>query len=249
MENSYLQRINRYPTTLVQAYNDLNNYQPDAHFISHNPQANDGVTFNTLDTLEETSSIDDESLTISTFATQGQQHGRGRGGQSSWTGHGRSCSNNTQNQTINSGHGVNAQARNMDLSHMQCFQCHQFDHYTSNCPVPYDEIVQLQAVPDLTEQSGVPDDELDHVPFGIVATMNLSIKSTAPKSWIHLDNASTVDIFLTLHSSKIFGLLTGCYIYCVPRAPHTPITLLTSWGTEPYGFFTMALQTFYHYNK
>ena len=77
MENSYLQRINCYPTTLIQAYNDLNNYRPDTRFMSWNPQVNDGVTFNTLETLEETSSVDDESLTISMFATQGQQH---RGG-------------------------------------------------------------------------------------------------------------------------------------------------------------------------
>ena len=48
-----------------------------------NPQANDEVTFNTLETLKETSSIDDESLAISTFATQGQQRGGGQGG---WTG-------------------------------------------------------------------------------------------------------------------------------------------------------------------
>ena len=40
-----------------------------------NPQANDAVPNNTLETLEETASVDDESLTISTFATQGQQHG------------------------------------------------------------------------------------------------------------------------------------------------------------------------------
>ena len=44
MENSYLQRINLYPTPLIQAYNDLNNYQPVACFKSWNPQANDGVT-------------------------------------------------------------------------------------------------------------------------------------------------------------------------------------------------------------
>ena len=80
MENSYLQRINRYPTSLVQAYNDLNNYQPDAWFLSCNPQANDRVAFNTLDTLEETASIDDESLTIRTFTTQGQSRGGGCGG-------------------------------------------------------------------------------------------------------------------------------------------------------------------------
>ena len=65
MENSYIQRINHYPTTLVQAYNDLNNYEPDAHYMSHNPQSNNIVTFNTLDTREETASVDDESLTIS----------------------------------------------------------------------------------------------------------------------------------------------------------------------------------------
>ena len=77
MENSYLQRINHYSTTLIQAYNDLNNYQPDVRFMSRNPQANDGVTFNTLETLKETASVDDESLIISMFATQGQQHGEG----------------------------------------------------------------------------------------------------------------------------------------------------------------------------
>ena len=51
--------------------------------MSQNPQANDGVTFSALEMLKETTSIDDESLAISTFATKGQQHGGGRGG---WTG-------------------------------------------------------------------------------------------------------------------------------------------------------------------
>ena len=62
-------------------------------------------------------------------------------------------------------------------------RCHQFGHYASNCRVPNDKIVQMQAVPDSTEQSGGLDDELDHVQFGIMATTNLSIKSTVPKSW------------------------------------------------------------------
>ena len=78
---------------------------------------------------------------------------------------------------------------------MQCFQCHQFGHYASNCPVPYDEIVQVQAAADTTEQSGALDDESDHVQFGIMATTNVSIKSMVPKEWILLDNASTVDVF------------------------------------------------------
>ena len=59
MENSYLQQINHYPTTLTQAYNDLNNYWPVVHFMSRNTQVNDGVTFNTLETLKETPSIND----------------------------------------------------------------------------------------------------------------------------------------------------------------------------------------------
>ena len=96
-------------------------YQSDALFSSRNPQANDGVTFNTLATLEETASVDDESLNISTFATQGRLRGSGRGGQSSWTGHGHGRRDDTQNKTISSGHGVNAQSRKMDLSHIPCF--------------------------------------------------------------------------------------------------------------------------------
>ena len=139
MENSYLQRINHYPTTLIQAYNDLNNYQPDARFMSQNPQANDGVTFNTLETLKETSSINDESLTISMFATQGQQHGGGRG---SWIGHGHRQGNSTCN--VNTGCGRNTQARNMNLSHVQCFQCHLFGHYASNCPVTYAKLYKCK---------------------------------------------------------------------------------------------------------
>ena len=78
-ENSYLQRINRYPTALIQAYNDLNNYWPDVCFMSCNPQTNHGVPFNTLETLEEAASVNDESLTISMFATQGQQCRAGQG--------------------------------------------------------------------------------------------------------------------------------------------------------------------------
>ena len=39
--------------------------------MSCNPQANDGVTFNALDTLKETASVDDESQTISTLLPKG----------------------------------------------------------------------------------------------------------------------------------------------------------------------------------
>ena len=93
---------------------------------------------------------------------------------------------------MNTGHGGNTQVRNMDLSHVQCFWCHQLGHYASNCPVPYDEIIQMQATPDSTEQSDGLDNELDHVQFGIMATTNLSLKSTVLKMWILLNIASTV---------------------------------------------------------
>ena len=190
--------------------------------MSRNPQANDGVTFNTLDTLEETASVNDESLTISAFATQGQQHGRGRGGQSSWTGCRHGQGDNTQNQTINSGRGANSQVRNLDLSQVQWFWCHQFDHCASNCLVPYDEIVQIQAVPDSTEQSVGPDDELDQVQFGIMATTNLSIKSMVPKSWILLDNASTVDVFS--NSSLVYNIQSANWMLCILCAAGTAYT-------------------------
>ena len=55
--------------------------------------------------------------------------------------------------------------------------------------------MQVQTAADTTEQSGGPDDESDHVQFGIMATTNLLIKSMVPKEWILLDNASTVDVF------------------------------------------------------
>ena len=89
--------------------------------------------------------------------------------------------------------------RKLDLSHVQSFWCHQFGHYASTCPVLYDEIVQMQAAPDSTEQSGGLDDRSDHLQFGIMATTNLSIKSMVPETWIFLDNTSTVDFSPTLH--------------------------------------------------
>ena len=83
----------------------------------------------------------------------------------------------------------------MDLSHVLCFWCHQFGRYASNCPVPYNEIIQMQPTPDSTEQSDGLDNELDQVQFGIMATTNLSLKSTVPKTWILLDNTSTCGCF------------------------------------------------------
>ena len=180
--------------------------------MSRNPQANDGVTFNTLETLEETASVNDKSLTISTFATQGQQCGGGGG---NWSGHGHGRGNSTPTRNANTGRGPNSQARNTDLSHVQCFQCHQFGHYASNCPVPYDEIVQMPADPASTEQSGGLDDESDHVQFGIMATTNLSVKSTVPKTWILLNNASTVDVFSNPSANHMLRIL------CAARTAYT----------------------------
>ena len=57
MENSYLQQINWYPTTLMQAYNDLNNYWPDTCFLSQNKPGNDGITFHTIQEQDESNQL------------------------------------------------------------------------------------------------------------------------------------------------------------------------------------------------
>ena len=103
------------------------------------------------------------------------------------------------------------------LSHVQCFQCHQFSHYASNCLVPYDETMQVQAAADTTEQSGGPDDASDHVQFGIVATTNLLIKSIVPKEWILLKNTSTVDIFSNHSLLRNIWLINHCFVLLLSR--------------------------------
>ena len=55
----------------------------------------------------------------------------------------------------------------------------------------------MQASPESTEQSDGPDNESDHIQFGIMATTNLLLKSTVSKTWILLDKNSTVDVFPT----------------------------------------------------
>ena len=45
----------------------------------------------------------------------------------------------------------------------------------------------MHAAPDSTEQSDGPENELDHVQFGVMATTNLSLQSTVLKTWIRLD--------------------------------------------------------------
>ena len=87
--------------------------------------------------------------------------------------------------------------RNTDLSHVQCFQCHQFGHYAFNCPVPYEEIVQMQAAPDSTEQLG----------------------ATVLKTWILLDNTSTVDVF------------SNPLLVCDIRAANHTLCILCAAGT------------------
>ena len=138
----------------------------------------------------------------------------------------------------------------MDLSHVQCFRCHQFGHYASNCPVPYNKIVQMQAAPDSTEQSGGLDDELDHVQFETMATTNLSMKSTVTKMWILLDNASTVDVFSNpLLVCNIWSANCMLHILCAAGTTYTNyIAEFPGYGTIWFlhGGFANIL---YHCNK
>ena len=93
----------------MQAYNNLNNYHPDTHFLSWNMPGNDGITFHTIQEQDESKSIGAESLTVGSFATRGDNQGRGGG---HGFGHG---------SRQGSGHG---QSQTMDLSNIQCFRCH-----------------------------------------------------------------------------------------------------------------------------
>ena len=70
--------------TLVQAYNNLNNYCPNTHFLSQNITGNDGVAFHTIQEQDESKSIGAESLTMGSFATQGNNQGSNRS-LPSWT--------------------------------------------------------------------------------------------------------------------------------------------------------------------
>ena len=112
--------------------------------------------------------------------------------------------------------------RNTDLSHVQCFWCHQFGQYASNSPVPYDEMVQMRPAPDSSEPSGGPDDESNHVQFGIMATTNLSIKSTVLKTWILINNASTVDGFS--NPSQVDNIWSANRLLCILCAAGTAYT-------------------------
>ena len=64
---------------LVRAYNNLNNYHLDTCFLTQNTPGNDGVTFHTIEEQDEFQSIGAESLTMGSFTTQGDNHGRGGG--------------------------------------------------------------------------------------------------------------------------------------------------------------------------
>lgn len=63
---------------------------------------------------------------------------RGRGGRSTWRGRGRSRFGNFQAQrdAYKQGQGLVR-----DTSHIACFRCDKFGHYTSECP---DRLLKLQ---------------------------------------------------------------------------------------------------------
>ena len=100
-----MQGAMHYPQTLVQAYNDLNNHKVDTQSVCCGILVNDGVSFQTMD-QQDHQLVDDESLIVGTFTTQGQ-------------------TGNTTSRGHQQGHGGGgrgqSQPHTTDLSHIQCF--------------------------------------------------------------------------------------------------------------------------------
>ena len=95
----------------------LNKYHPDTHyFLSQNMPGNDGIAFHSIQEQDESRPIGAESLTMGSFPTHGDTKGE------------------EVVVVLVIGHsGRQGQFCTTDLSNIQCFCCHQYGHYMSDC--------------------------------------------------------------------------------------------------------------------
>jgi hypothetical protein len=179
-ENAFTAGRDEWPRTLLGSYRVLTNWKRD--------QA--------PSTLDRT-----DGVSFATAATGGRgESGRGRGGRGEQGGRG---------------------GRGRYMSHVRCYNCGQTGHLSYDCPVDNDEH-QHSAETNLQEgeEQGDADDETaeqfltnaaasgafdegdHHFTFQISGceatssvTLKLSENAMIPKTWILLDNQSTVDVF------------------------------------------------------
>ena len=94
-----------------------------------------------------------------------------------------------------------------DLSHIQCFSCREHGHYASDCPSRgqqgENQGTQLLASGSTTGEEGTGQGEV-----GFSFSQQASSGYDIPKTWVILDNGSTVDVFCNqdlLHNIRQVG--------------------------------------------
>ena len=184
MENDFLQGRNNYPETVSAAYHLLTNWKQDPrHGLREVGAVGDGVSFH---------NVNDED--------------------------GTTLNNNSEN---------GARKRPKGKAHIMCHRCQKKGHYATECeepaPVPRNSTTSNPPTAETSTQSattllmdGVHEGEFEeNVHFQFLNQGGVSLKigpdGRLPRTWILLDNQSTVDVFhnaellrnIRVHTSKM----------------------------------------------
>ena len=166
MENDYLQGQNDYPTSMTAAFNLLTNWKQDPrNFVRTVGPANNGVSFTNV---EETPN-DADGVAL---ANAGQKKGK---------------------QTKGGGPPQQQQPPQQDKSHITCHRCLKKGHYAPEC--------EEYSIGKTMVTDGVGDDSSDDnqhyqfLQYEAGTTLQVATHAHIPKTWILLDNQSTINVF------------------------------------------------------